>query len=342
MVVKAHLYQALKQGECICRTCLRYCRIKDGERGLCSTRENRGGAVYSLCYGQVATLAVAEAERKPLFHFMPGKTFLSVGTLGCNFRCPGCQNWEIAHSMVSEEEIEETRYIAPEELVRLAEEKGCVGLSFTYNEPTVWFEYTLHASKIGKERGLLTNYVTNGSMTPEALDEIGPYLDAFRVDVKGYWPNTYRQVANFGRASELRQVAERAKERWGMHVECVSNIIPGLNDSEEEMSLVARWMAEKLGRETPWHVTRFAPHLDLAGLPPTPLNKLEKIREVGIQEGLSYVYIGNVPGHPGENTYCPQCGNVVIDRTGFASPLVRLEGNLCPRCGREIEGRFEV
>ncbi len=341
MVVEARLYESGPSRECVCNVCLRRCTIAEGTRGFCLTRENRAGTLYSLTYGRPVTIAAAVAERKPLFHFMPGKTFLSLGCLGCNFRCPGCQNWDIAHSRLTEEDMAQTEALPPERLTEMAKERGCVGISFTYNEPTVWFEYTLDASRIAKGEGLLTNYVTNGSMTPEALDMIGPFLDAFRVDVKGYWPSTYRHVANFSRPAEIREVAERAKNKWGMHVECVTNVIPRLNSAESELRLLARWIAEKLGKETPWHVTRFVPRLDLASFPPTPTAMLERAREIGMEEGLDYVYVGNIPGHPGEKTYCPDCGKVVIDRMGSATPRVRLEEGRCVFCGRAIEGRFE-
>ncbi|MFH1293138.1 MAG: AmmeMemoRadiSam system radical SAM enzyme [Pseudomonadota bacterium] len=295
-----------------CHLCQRRCKIASGKGGFCRTRKNLGGELFSLIYGCVSSMRISPIEIKPLYHFYPGSQWLSVGSLGCNFLCPGCQNWEIAHANV-EQELDSFRFVTPEESVRLARDGHCKGISWTYNEPTLWFEYTLDSARIARETGLLTNYVTNAYITVEALDLIGPYLDAFRADLKGFSDETYKRIANIKGFDGILKILERAKHFWGMHVEIITNIIPGINDQNVELKEMARWICDCLGIETPWHVTRFVPRFRLAHLTPTPVAKLEQVREMGLEAGLKYVYLGNVPGHHAENTYCPACGKLVIE-----------------------------
>lgn len=324
-----------------CKACQRRCLLEKDQLGFCKVRANQDGKLVLLSYGRVAALHLANVERKPLFHFYPGRLLLSIGGLGCNFRCPGCQNWDLAHADVPEQ-LNNREYISPAELVGYALKQHLLGISFTYNEPAIWFKYTLDTFRLAKAKKLMTNYVTNGSLTPEALDEIGPYLDAYRVDIKGFSAKMYRSVANFPNYRGILAVTERAKNKWGMHVECVTNIIPTMNDSRNELAALARWIASSLGPDTPWHITRFAPHGKLINLPSTPVNTLEQAREIGLEKGLRFVYLGNVPGHPGENTSCPDCAHVVIERTGFGLPEVFLQkGGICPGCGYQLPGRFE-
>jgi pyruvate formate lyase activating enzyme len=296
---------------------------------------NRKGRLFSLIYGRVAVQHVAPIEIKPLFHFYPGSRALSLGSLGCNFKCPGCQNWDIAHREPGEGEGE-TTYIAPEDAVLEAKEYGCQGISWTYNEPTLWFEYTLESAKLAKRAGLYTNYVTNGYMTPQALDLIGPYLDAFRVDVKGFSKETYEKIAHIANVEELLETVERAKGKWEMWVEIVTNIIPGYNDAEDELTGIASWIARHLGRETPWHVTRFVPQYRLSNLQPTSLQTLEQARDIGFKQGLRFVYLGNVSGHPAEHTYCDRCGHLLIERDRYSVVSFSLKRNTCPECGNTV------
>lgn len=336
---EALLYEKLSDGAVQCNLCLRRCLIQEGASGFCRARANDGGRLLSLAYGRVASQAISPAERKPLYHFYPGETMLSIGTLGCNFRCPGCQNWELAHSPVAGE-VDLLPYVPPEELVGLALRHGCMGISWTYNEPTIWLEYTLDGAKLAKQRGLMTNYVTNGGIALDGLDLIGPYLDAYRVDLKGFSEETYRRAANFPHASGVFEAAARAKRHHGLHVECVTNVIPGHNDSTEELRAIARWMVSQLGADTPWHLTRFHPHHQLRRLAFTPVRTLEQAREAAKEAGLRYVYIGNVPGHPGDNTCCHACGETLITRDGFTIVGNRIEGGRCPTCREVIPGRF--
>jgi len=221
-------------------------------------------------------------------------------------------------------------------------EGRCKGLSWTYNEPTLWFEYTLDTTRLAKEKGLLVNYVTNGAITLGALDMLGPHLDAFRVDLKGFSSRTYQQMANLPDFRGILKTIDRAKERWDMHVEIITNVIPGVNDEEEELRQMARWINERLGPETPWHLTRFYPHHHLDHLEPTPVAQLERLRQIGMDEGLQYIYLGNVPGHKAGNTYCPACGDIVIERFHCEVVQYRLEGNKCRACGHAIAGRFNA
>jgi pyruvate formate lyase activating enzyme len=345
----ALLWEPLTGGRVACGVCLRRCEISDGKKGWCGTRVNRGGKVFSLIYGRVASLAVSPIEKKPLFHFYPGSRWLSLGSLGCNFRCPGCQNWDIAHafdrggrSTPGTVKLHETGFLAPRQLVTLALEQGCLGLSWTYNEPTLWFEYVLEGAQAARQAGLLTNVVTNGSITPEALDLLGPFLDSFRVDLKGFTPRLYRRLAHLPDFSGILSVTSRAKSRWDAWVEIVTNVTPGFNDDEGQLSAIASWIRDELGAETPWHVTRFVPHLRLAHLELTPVATLERAREIGLTAGLRYVYIGNVNGHPAENTRCAGCGEPVIRRSGLAILEFRLSGGCCPSCGAALPGRFGV
>jgi pyruvate formate lyase activating enzyme len=263
-----------------------------------------------------------------------------MGSLGCNFLCPGCQNWEIAHAD-PEKDMGLTKYISPEDAVRLALDRKCKGISWTYNEPTLWFEYTLDCAKLARKMRLLTNYVTNAFMTSEALDLIGPYLNAYRADLKGFSAETYRQLANIMDFGGILEIIEKAKKYWGMHVEIITNLVPGFNDDEKELDNMAHWISTNLGPETPWHVTRFVPHLRLSHLPYTPISKLERAREIGIRAGLQYVYLGNVPGHPAEHTYCPGCERLLIRRLDFQILEYHLTGNQCEFCGAIISGKYE-
>jgi pyruvate formate lyase activating enzyme len=293
-----------------------------------------------LIYGRVSSIRVSPIEIKPMFHYYPGSSWLSLGSLGCNFLCPGCQNWEISHADV-EKKIHLTDYMPPEKLVQRAISENCTGISWTYNEPTLWFEYTLNAATLAKERGLLTNYVTNGYITEEAMDLLGPYLDSYRVDIKGFSSETYQKIANTSEYRGILDVVKQAKFKWSMHVELITNLTPGYNDNEDELREMAHWIAEEMGPDTPWHVTRFVPHHILSHLGYTPIAKLERARQIGIDEGLRYVYLGNVPGHPGENTHCPQCGQLLIERRNYQILQYNLTGSKCAFCATTIPGHFE-
>jgi len=336
---EAILYKTFSDKSVQCNICQKRCLIKDGKLGYCLTRLNDGGKLYTLIYSKVSCCMVSPIEKKPLFHFYPGSQWLSLGTLGCNFTCPGCQNWDIAHAQTDLNKYK-VEYITPEESIDLAKKHNCKGISWTYNEPTIWFEYTLDGARLAKENGLLTNYVTNGFITPEALDLIGPYLDAFRVDIKGFSLAFYKKICHVDDFRGILEVAKRAKEKWGMWVEIVTNIIPGYSDDEKQLRGIASWIKKDLGEETPWHVTQFVPHLELSHIPATPVSTLVKAREIGFDEGLKYVYLGNVWGHPAENTHCHNCKKLLIERKGFYISQCNVKNAKCPYCGTKIPGRF--
>jgi pyruvate formate lyase activating enzyme len=223
--------------------------------------------------------------------------------------------------------------------IDLTKRYHCRGISWTYNEPTVWFEYTLDSAKLAKENGLYTVYVTNGYITPEALDTIGPYLDAWRVDIKGFSDAFYRDLAKIHHWRGILEVAKRAKEKWQMHVEVITNVIPTLNDDDEQLKGIAGWIKDELGELTPWHVTRFYPHHHLMHLPATPITTLERAHDIGREAGLKFIYAGNVPGHQSENTVCYSCGKLVVRRFGYDTEIVGLNGSRCQFCGAELNFR---
>ena len=231
---------------------------------------------------------------------------------------------------------DESHYLPPDEAIKLAKQRNCSGITWTYNEPSIWFEYTLDSAKLAKKQGLYTGYVTNGYLSSEALDMIGPYLDAWRVDIKGFTDKLYRDLAKIPAWRGILDVAKRAQEKWKMHVEVVTNVIPTMNDDDEQLSGIATWIHDELGELTPWHVTRFHPQYNLTHLPPTPMTTLEKAYDIGKRAGLRFVYLGNVPGHSAENTVCYCCGNVVIKRIGFDIDIIGVDGSKCKFCGSEL------
>ena len=280
-------------------------------------------------------MAVDPIEKKPLFHFYPASRVFSLGGWGCNFHCKHCQNWEISQQTL----WGNSRKLLPKEAIKLAKEYKCGGIAWTYNEPTIWLEYALDSAKLAKEEGLYTVYVTNGFFTEEALDTIGPYLDAWCVDVKGFSDAFYRELAKVVKWRKVLEIAKRAKEKWGMHVEVITNIIPTMNDDEPQLRGLATWVRDELGELTPWHVTRFYPYYKLQHLPPTPVSALERAYKIGREVGLHFVYVGNVPGHAGENTICYSCGKLVVNRVGYDTRVVGLDGSKCRFCGAELNFR---
>jgi pyruvate formate lyase activating enzyme len=320
-----------------CRVCPRLCRIPEGAVGFCQTRVAVGGKLFSLAYGRVAAMHISPSEIKPFFHYLPGALWLSVGTLGCNFRCPGCQNYHLAHS--GKDDFDSVELVSPEELVRIAKERKTSGLSFTYNEPTVWLEYTVDCAKLAKEKGLLVTCVTNGFISKEALSLLLAYLDAARIDVKGFSGKTYKKIANTENFRAVLDTAETMKTA-GKHIEIVTNLTPGYNDDENELKELANWVRASLGENTPWHITRFYPYLKLSRISATPLESLLRAREIGLSAGLRFVYLGNVPGHEAENTFCPKCGEKVIERYGCALVKTNLIGSRCAFCSEDISIRW--
>ncbi len=332
MLQEAMFYEKLENDKVRCNICSHRCVIAPGKRGFCHTRENRSGVLYTLIYNTVSSEAVDPIEKKPLFHFNPGSLAYSLGTIGCNFRCKHCQNWTISQVTLDQATSIE---ISPARAVQRALSSGSNSIAWTYNEPTIWYEYTYDCAKLAKEAGLNTVYVTNGYITPEALEFIAPYLDAFRVDIKAFSEDFYRKVAS----AKLSPVLESAihARKLGLHVEVVNLVIPTLNDSSEELTQLSEWVFENLGADTPVHFTRFQPCYHMNELPPTPVKTLERAHDIATSAGLKYVYIGNVFGHRYENTFCPSCGKLLIKRGIFELDECHIDPeNRCKFCGEKI------
>lgn len=331
---EALLYEKLPEAKVRCHLCHHRCQINEGQRGVCRVRENRGGTLYTLVYGQLISRNVDPIEKKPMFHFAPGSRSFSIATVGCNFRCDFCQNYEISQMPKDQKRIigEE---VAPEEIVAMAKRRGCQTISYTYTEPTIFFEYALEIAKLATKEGLKNIFVTNGYMTRETLKAIHPHLHGANVDLKSFREEFYQQRCGAKLAGVLESL--QVMKDLGIWVEITTLLIPGLNDDQEELRDIAKFILS-LGRETPWHISRFHPMYRLLDRPPTPVRTLERAREIGLEAGLRYVYTGNVPGDVGEDTFCYKCGSLLVDRFGFQILKYQIKENRCFKCGAEIEG----
>ena len=330
------LYEKLKGRRVACNVCGLRCVIASGHRGACGTRLNDGGILYSAIAGGAAAWRTGSIETEELHHFHPGSKVLSIGASGCNFRCPGCRNGLISRAP-GEGIGRSVIPIEPEEIAERALVLGCAGIAWSGSDPAIWIEQTVPGARRAKRLGLYGVYATNGYATEEHLEMIAPYLGAWRVDLKGFSSATYKRLSGVARFEPVLHMTKRAK-RLGLHVECVTNLTPTINDDERELRALARWIRRELGEHTPWHVTRFFPSPGLAGLPPTPVAQLERACDVGREEGLKYVYLGNVPGHERGNTRCHGCGGLLIDRSGSNRGHPRLRRGRCPDCGVRIPG----
>ena len=322
-----------------CLLCKRKCVIDSGHVGWCETRLNQYGTLYTLTYGNVAAMSVSPIEKKPMYHFFPGTLWFSLGGIGCNMRCHGCQSWDLSHCDVGKK-LSNTTYMSPEMVVKKAKKNGCQGIAFAYNEPTMWFEYVLDVFKLAKEQGLSTCYVTNGYMSSEALEMIGKHTDGFCLDVKGAFLESYTRIADIADVNIIFGNGSEAKRRYAMHVEIVTNLISGFNTNEKELKEIASWIFAELGKDTPWHLTRFFPYGQLKEIAPTPIGLLEATRKMALDEGILYVYIGNIAGHAAAHTYCQNCKKVVIRRKEYDEIEDRLVEGRCPHCNSLIFGRF--
>lgn len=325
------LYEKLGNKKVRCNICSQRCELSPGQRGLCGVRENINGKLYSLVYGKAVSVAIDPIEKKPFFHFAPGSRALSVATVGCNFKCKFCQNWEISQEFG---EPYGEKYF-PKDLVKKAKAWRCGGIAYTYTEPTVFYEYVYDTAKEAQTE-LYNVLVTNGYMTPEAIKKIAPFIDAANVDLKGDYL-FYKKYCLGTKGDEpvKRTLIEMKKNK--IHTEITTMLIPGLNDSEAFIANMSEWIVENLGENTPLHFSRFYPHYKMTDRPITPVETLEKAREVARGQGLQYVYIGNVLGHKYENTYCPACGKLLIERHGFTIKKFNIDKNLrCINCGEKI------
>ena len=322
-----------EDGRVRCRLCPHACKIAEGRAGVCGVRRNVGGVLYATTYGRVTSIAVDPIEKKPVYHYRPGTRALSLGSVGCTMRCLHCQNWQISRARPDDGALTD---LPADDVPVLAEEHDCEGVAFTYNEPVIWAEYVLDVSRLCHERGIYTVMVTNGYITEEGLDLVGEHIDVWRVDIKGFDDDTLRELCRVPHVRPILDMTVRAQKRWDMHVEVVTNVVPGFNDSEETLREIAAWIAGALGPETPWHVTRFFPYLGLAHVPATPIETLLTGVRIGRESGLHHVYLGNVEESGADDTVCPDCGSLAIRRSGYRSDTGGLAGGGCAECGRDL------
>ncbi|MEM2943496.1 MAG: AmmeMemoRadiSam system radical SAM enzyme [Methanomassiliicoccales archaeon] len=318
-------------GKIQCELCPHSCLIAPNKRGICGVRRNVDGKLVSLIYGRASSIHVDPIEKKPFFHFKPGDRVLSLGSVGCTFRCLHCQNFTISQAEVDKFPLE---YINPQDVTTMCQNTEAKGISWTYNEPIIWHEFACDASKIAKENGYYSLYVTNGYIQEEPLREISKYIDGMNIDIKGFTEEFYRKIckARLEPVLEATQIAVGL----GMHVELTYLIIPNRNDTEEEIRRFVIWVRDSLGESIPVHFTRFHPDYMMTDVPSTPLKTLEMALKIGKEEGLRFVYVGNVPHHEGENTYCPKCGNLAIERVGFEVVHIDVKEGKCRKCGESL------
>jgi len=331
---EAMFYAREVDGRVRCGLCRFRCLIDDGARGICAVRENRGGTLYSLVYGKLCAAHVDPIEKKPLYHVLPGSRSYSIATVGCNFRCRHCQNYSI--SQVGPNEPVRGSEQAPQGIVQLAMDNKCGSISYTYTEPTMFFEYAYDIARLAKQAGLRNVFVTNGYISAEALTTIAPFLDAANIDLKGFSKGFYRDIVHARLSEVLDSIIEYRKQ--GIWIELTTLIIPGLNDSDAELQGIATFIATNLGVDTPWHVSQFYPTYTLTDRPRTPIATLRRARDIGLAAGLRYVYEGNIPGEGGENTCCPSCATLLIERYGYLIQTNRIKNGACPDCGATIAG----
>lgn len=334
--MEALLYEKMPDKAVQCHLCGHQCVIKDGRRGICGVRENSGGILETLVYNKIIACHVDPIEKKPLFHFYPGSLAYSVGTVGCNFRCRFCQNADIAQIAVEGGGPIPGKRITPEDIVAGAKNENCKSIAYTYNEPTVFFELALETATLARRQDIKNVFVTNGYMSPEAIGMIAPVLDAANVDLKAFSDDFYKKWCG-ARLAPVKETLIKMKAS-GIFLEVTTLVIPGLNDDPEELKALASFIANDLGPDTPWHVSRFYPTYRLTDRPPTPVATVLQARDIGLGAGLRHVYTGNIPGEIGEDTFCGKCGIRLIHRRGYVVGANRIEDGKCPDCGVEISG----
>lgn len=331
---EAYLYKKLEGKKAQCKTCAHNCVVLPGRRGICGVRENIDGKLYALNYGKAAVCNIDPIEKKPFFHFLPGTLSLSIATVGCNLKCANCQNYDISQEFKKEKEIP-GEYLLPKEIVNLAVKNNLPSISYTFTEPTIFLEYALDAMKLARKAGLKNNFVSNGFMSLESAKLIIPYLDANNIDIKSFSDEFYRE--NCG--AKLQPILDTCKlmKKSGVWVEITTLSIPTKSDSKEMFRGIAEFICEELGSETPWHISQFSGAISwkLQHLPDTPVETLELGYKIGKKAGLKYVYTGNVPGLPSEDTFCRKCGTIAIDRTNYIIHRHDKFGK-CSKCGEDL------
>jgi len=333
---EALFYRKTRENRVVCELCPHFCKLKNGQIGICHVRKNVDGILYSLVYGKAIAVHVDPIEKKPLFHVAPGSTSFSIATVGCNFHCKFCQNHDISQISKIEEISRYSRELSPEQVVTMAKQNNCTSIAYTYTEPTIYFEYAYDIARLAHAEGILNVFVTNGFINPEPLKFISEYLDAANIDLKSYRDDFYKKLVG----AKLSPVLETLKlmKKLNIWVEVTTLIIPGENDSDVELNQIARFIKNDLGEGTPWHISRFYPHYQLSSYPPTPVSALEKAFEIGKKNGLRYVYLGNVPGSDAESTYCSHCQKLLIKRYGYQILEHHIVSGKCEFCGTPLDG----
>jgi pyruvate formate lyase activating enzyme len=331
---EAKFYQNNRPGEVICRLCSHGCRIIEGKQGICGVRKNQNNRLYSLVYGRLIAAHVDPIEKKPMFHFLPASRSYSIATVGCNFFCQHCQNFEISQYPHHNHGAITGRKQPPQDVVREAQLSGCTSISYTYVEPTIFYEFAYDCAVAAHEQQLKNVFVSNGYMSPAVTRELAPLLDGINIDIKAFTDDFYKKVCR----ARLQPVLDTVQlmHRLGVWVEVTTLLIPGLNDSDGELRDIAAFI-RGIDPGIPWHVTGFYPTFKMTDRPPTPLERLERAREIGLEQGLRFVYAGNRPGQGGENTCCPACGLELISRSGYTVIRNTLDNGCCS-CGEQIEG----
>lgn len=335
-MTEARLWKPLKDQVVQCRLCNQYCVIKPGERGQCGVRENRDGTLYALNYDKVAAASLDPVEKKPLYHFQPGTSTYSFATMGCNLSCAFCQNWSLSQPPREGEPIR-GRELSPEQIVAEAVRVGAASISYTYSEPTIFFELMQDTARLAQARGLKNIMVSNGYMSNECLNELAPLIDAINVDLKCFTDDFYHDISG----AHLKPVLDnlkRIKHDLGWWLEVTTLLIPGKNDSPEELDELTDFLVNEIGPDTPWHISRFHPDFRMQDTGPTTGDSLETAYTMGKEKGLKYVYIGNMPGLNRQNTTCPGCGRELINRAGFAMRMTGIDKGRCHDCDETIHG----
>ena len=330
------LWRILEEGKVECFLCAHRCHVAPAKVGVCGVRENRQGKLVTHVYGDVIAAHIDPIEKKPLYHFLPGTASFSIATVGCNFRCPFCQNWQISQAGKKDKGFGGGQALSPEEIVQAAKKRGCRSISYTSTEPTIFFEYAFDTAKLARGAGLANVFVTNGYMTAEALRLIQPYLDAANVDLKAFQDETYKKVCGARLGPVLDSI--RLMRELGIWIEVTTLVVPGMNDGDEELAAIARFIAS-VSPEIPWHISRFHPDYKYTQTPATPIETLRKAAALAKEAGLKFIYIGNVGGES-EATVCPRCGKILIRRSGFSVEENRISDGKCSSCGNPIAGVF--
>ena len=327
-----NFYKPYKETKMVCTLCQHYCKIKEGNTGICGVNKNVGGAIECLVYGYPSALNIDRIEKKPLYHFLPGSKILSLGTVGCDFKCSFCQNWDISQ----EQKVDKSHYYSPKDIVKLAVDNECPSIAYTYNEPTIFYPYARDIALEAKKEGIKSVYVSNGFESNEVIEDMENIIDAINIDLKSFDPHYYKKNLR----GNLDKVLENIKsfKRKKIWIEITTLIVPTQNDSDEELDKIVSFIKNELGVDVPWHITAFHPDYKDLALPPTSVESLKRAYDIGKSYGLNYVYMGNITHET--PTICPSCGTVLIQRDYFKETISFLDHSKCFNCGTEIQGVF--